>query len=216
MALVQGRFMTPSNTPLAGKLYDLGTQAIGNSGFGAIFTATLVQAGGTSMVVAVKRVLPEVQANAAEVRQTAGALDYLHRCGVVHCDIKPANVLIDDTFAAQLSNFELSTFTHAPMGVAVRSNPDDVGTKGYQAPEILFESITTPQTDVFAFGCFIAANAKAAESVAMLMEGNFLSGNEFRTFPSVLQGLTTRCMLLDSTQRPTMGEVVCGLSSVQL
>ncbi|KAG8915915.1 hypothetical protein FRC00_007194 [Tulasnella sp. 408] len=168
------------------------------------------------MVVAVKRVLPEHQANAATVRQTAEALEYLHRCGVIHCDIKPANVLIDNTWTARLSNFGLSTFALATMDMADLEKRANLGTEGFKAPEILFSGEATRQTDVFAFSCFIAANVSAPQAVMKLWRSNPLLPDEFKYIPSDLRELCTRCLSLYPEQRPAMAEVVAVLSVAQL
>ena len=86
--------------------------------------------------------------------QVAAALEATHRCGIVHRDVKPSNVLLrsgPDTFA-YLCDF----------GIASRAGDPDVdepgsvtGTLGYLAPECYRGLPATASTDVYAVGCLL-------------------------------------------------------------
>ena len=66
----------------------------------------------------------------------ASALDYVHNeltPPLIHCDLKPNNVLVDDDMTARLSDFGSAQFLSP--GLAIPKSMDDVGgTIGYMAP----------------------------------------------------------------------------------
>ncbi|WJX65716.1 LRR receptor-like serine/threonine-protein kinase rpk2, variant 2 [Trifolium repens] len=82
----------------------------------------------------------------------ARALSYLHdHCvpRVLHRDVKPSNILLDDDFNAYLSDFGLARLlgtseTHATTGVA--------GTFGYVAPEYAMTCRVSDKADVYSYG----------------------------------------------------------------
>ncbi|ONH99190.1 hypothetical protein PRUPE_6G016600 [Prunus persica] len=80
-------------------------------------------------------------------------LEYLHEeCStpIIHCDIKPQNILLDDNCTARIADFGLGKLltmdqSHTPTGIR--------GTRGYATPEWWFRNVPiTTKVDVYSFG----------------------------------------------------------------
>ncbi|ERM95261.1 hypothetical protein AMTR_s00008p00036610 [Amborella trichopoda] len=82
----------------------------------------------------------------------ARGLAYLHggcRQKIIHCDVKPENILLNDSGEVKLSDFGLSkllTREQSEMFTTMR------GTRGYLAPEWLTTAAISEKTDVYSFG----------------------------------------------------------------
>lgn len=90
----------------------------------------------------------DVRQAARWVRQVAAALAYAHDRGVLHCDLKPANILISPDEGAKVVDFGIG------RRVFDRSLPGSplCGTIPYMAPEQLVEREFTAAGDLYALG----------------------------------------------------------------
>ncbi|HEX5620032.1 MAG TPA: protein kinase [Solirubrobacteraceae bacterium] len=95
----------------------------------------------------------EPQRAARIVAQVAGALDAAHAAGLVHRDVKPANVLLGPNDHAYLSDFGLSRRVRSISGVTATGQW--VGTLDYVAPEQIRGGSVDARTDVYALGCVL-------------------------------------------------------------
>ncbi|CAA2975255.1 G-type lectin S-receptor-like serine threonine-kinase RLK1 [Olea europaea subsp. europaea] len=85
----------------------------------------------------------------------ARGLAYLHEectTQIIHCDIKPQNILLDEYFNARISDFGLAKLL---MMNQSRTLTNIRGTKGYVAPEWFRNTQVTAKVDVYSFGVLL-------------------------------------------------------------
>jgi uncharacterized membrane protein (DUF2068 family)/tRNA A-37 threonylcarbamoyl transferase component Bud32 len=91
------------------------------------------------------------------LRQTADALDAAHELGIVHRDVTPHNLMLDNRGNVRLVDF----------GIATPAPGDDLirGTEGFVAPEHLAGEPPTPAVDVYALGAVARLLLASADGV---------------------------------------------------
>ena len=85
-------------------------------------------------------------------RQIAAALAYAHARNVVHCDIKPSNVMISADGVPKVLDFGIARRDSHTATDATTSTNLIQGTPPYMAPEVLLGSEPSQQSDVFGLG----------------------------------------------------------------
>ena len=96
---------------------------------------------------------------ASLIAQVAEGLDAVHAAGLVHRDVKPANVLVgepgpgDDRSTAFLTDFGLAKIAASTSGLTATG--EVIGTVDYMAPEQIEGGRVDARTDVYALGCVL-------------------------------------------------------------
>ncbi|WP_218604349.1 serine/threonine-protein kinase [Pseudonocardia abyssalis] len=88
------------------------------------------------------------------VAQVASALDAAHASGLLHRDVKPANVLLTGDFA-YLADFGVARAVDGSADSALTATGATVGTLGYMAPERFLGDAVDHRVDVYALACVL-------------------------------------------------------------
>lgn len=143
--------------------------------------------------------------------QVCESMEALHYHQWLHCDLTPANLLIDKQARAYLIDFGLAVKFGAdgPAGIS--------GTPSFLSPEIINQAPLVPSSDIYSFGCvlyFMLTGQKPYSGNTSIETLWKQSKGRLPQFPSDLpisqpmQELVHRCLLKDPADRPkSFGEL---------
>jgi serine/threonine protein kinase len=106
---------------------------------------------GGSVQRALKNGSYELDATSSLLDQIASALDFAHRNGVIHRDIKPGNILLDEDGNAYLADFGIAKAMGTFKGDHTTADMI-VGSPDYLSPEQARSETVTPCTDIYSLG----------------------------------------------------------------
>ncbi|GKU96406.1 hypothetical protein SLEP1_g9647 [Rubroshorea leprosula] len=107
--------------------------------------------------------------------EVAFAIEYLHdHCqpSIVHGDLKPSNVLLDEDFVAHVGDFGLARF----LSISNRQQSSSIGVKGtigYIAPEYGLSNKTSKLGDAYSFGILLLEMITGKRPTDSLFQDNF-------------------------------------------
>jgi len=146
-------------------------------------------------------------------RQIAAGLAAAHRRSIVHCDLKPGNVMVTAEGSVKLLDFGIATRWRPDPEARRDAEPDraeSIGTPAYMSPEQVRGEPLDPRTDVWSFGCvllecltggraFDGADTAAKLRAVLVREPDLgVLGDEV---PSRLRRLLERCLTKDRDAR---------------
>ncbi|KAF7032048.1 hypothetical protein CFC21_043274 [Triticum aestivum] len=167
----------------------------------------------------------------------ARGLDYLHdkcRDCIIHCDIKPENILLDDAFAVKVADFGLAKLMGRDISRVLTTMR---GTVGYLAPEWITGTAITAKADVFSYGMLLFEIVSGRRNVEQRPDGTvdffpstaasrLLDGDVKSTVDRRLDGhadigeverackVACWCVQDEEGARPSMGTVVQALEGL--
>ena len=144
------------------------------------------------------------------LRTIAEAVDYAHKLGVLHLDLKPANVLLDDNGNPHVADFGLAR--RLEQGLAADNN-EISGTPSYMAPEQCTAGAQKimPATDIWGLGAILYelvtgeppfVGVTPQETLKLVVEGEVRSPRRYGVdLPRDLEAIITKCLAHDVRAR---------------
>jgi len=138
----------------------------------------------------------------------AEALQAIHRCGLVHRDLKPGNIIMADD-GPRVVDFGIA---RAIEGARLTRTGIAVGTPGFLAPEQAEGLPVSSAADIFALGAVLVAAAGCSPfgdgTPASLMYRSVHHQPDLTSLPPALRDTVAACMTKTPQQRPTAEQLL--------
>nr|GEV80486.1 leucine-rich repeat protein [Tanacetum cinerariifolium] len=153
------------------------------------------------------------------LKDVATALDYLHnRCQttIVHGDLKPSNILLDDDMVAHIGDFGLARLLGTDLNQD--SSTGVKGTIGYAPPEYGLGSEMTSSGDVYSFGILLLEVMTGKKPIDnMFNEGLSLHKFAYMALPDhIVDVIDDDAIVLQSTEADAMKMEECLVATIKI
>ncbi|XP_048546577.1 disease resistance protein RGA5-like [Triticum urartu] len=151
------------------------------------------------------------------IKGVCEGVHYLHKQRIIHMDLKPQNVLLDDNMLPRITDFGLSRRLSESKSRAITENKH--GTMGYMAPEFINKGEITFKTDIYSLGVIIMEILMGHKDYSNVKEIVESWTNKFRTSESqtaleqvkVCAEIGIKCMNYDPKNRPATWFIISGI-----
>lgn len=159
-----------------------------------------------SLFNAVERVVFTLEQKQRLALEIALGLNYLHRKGVVHCNLKSSNVLLDENLHAKITDFGLARIRNSDTFGSLKSDERRSNDAVWLAPERCLRGIVAqPAVDIYSYGVILwelmtgkhpkfDADIKCVEALADV--------------PKVYAEVIRQCCSNDPSERPSLDFII--------
>ena len=149
-----------------------------------------------------RKIMPDqIEAIVAWMTKVFGALEYAHSKGVLHCDVKPSNILIDEIGEIRLVDFGIGQKIHY---VQFKQSTIVRGTIGYLSPEQQLAEKLSPASDIYSAGAVMYELLTSEKPI-----GRFKDPSQYNpTIPKSLEAIVIKCLERNPIDRFASAEQV--------
>ncbi|KAG2713236.1 hypothetical protein I3760_04G167700 [Carya illinoinensis] len=131
----------------------------------------------------------------------AKALSYLHhdcRSRILHLDVKPENILLDENYRGIVADFGLSKLMGKDQSRVLTTLR---GTKGYLAPEWLLEQGVSEKSDIYSYGMVLLEMIGGCRNVCLIEDNKDRSERKWQYFPKIVNQKMREGKLMEVVDR---------------
>lgn len=153
----------------------------------------------------------------------ARAMMLIHECHIVHCNLNPANIFLDDNFHPQITDYGLSKLFNPDNLIQSNRYPRK---SAYLAPEVIIKNRFSQKSDVYSFGVIMYEVISKSQAFNKYFNSNSFNLQKFKekvadgkiklfiNFPCKegIKKMIEACLSFDPNERPTFQEIFNKLS----